>query len=495
MIIFYFLSDCLAYQTNPDKVCSVYQEKKSTGIVPLHLGGRTLPHNLEAEEAVIGGILFSGKALHQVGELVRPEDFYHDHLRVIYETMIELDALFCPIDLITVADQLRKNGFMAKLKAHREELYLAQIASQISTIENITYHASIVRDKAITRKLIDASARVIDQGLSDPSDVNEYLDHSQQTIFEVVNRTNKQSYEPIRKILTATIQTLEQRYQKKELITGVPTGYKKFDELTTGLQAGELIIIAARPSMGKTAFALNCAQNAAALHKIPVLVFSLEMSKESLIERMLCSESKIDSQRLRGRGGPMEPKDWINLTKAASKIASAPLWIDDSGAPSLMEIRAKCRRWRGDSSIFPSGENKTGLVVIDYLQLIQARLQSKDSNREREISEISRGLKALAKELGLPVVALSQLNRSVESRADKRPMASDLRESGAIEQDADLICFIYRDEVYNKETKEQGVAEIIIGKQRNGPTDTVKLTFLNRYTRFENMAEGRSEYG
>jgi len=490
-----FKSDSLAECKKPARVRCVYQEKNLVGNAPLHLGKRTLPHNLEAEEAVIGGILFSGKALHQVAELVSSQDFYHEHLRVIFDAMLELDALSCPIDLITIADQLRKNGAMAKLKAHKEEFYLAQIASQISTVENITHHASIVRDKAITRKLIEASARVIDQGLEDPSDINEYLDRSQQAVFEVANRTSKQSYEPIRKILNTTISTLEQRYQRKELITGVPTGYKKFDELTTGLQPGELIIVAARPSMGKTAFALNCAQNAATLHQIPALVFSLEMSKESLIERMLCSESKIDSQRLRGRGGPMEPKDWINLTKAASKIAGAPLWIDDSGSPTLMEIRAKCRRWRSDSSIFPPGANRIGMIVVDYLQLIQGRYQGKDSNREREISEISRGLKALAKELSLPVVALSQLNRSVESRADKRPMSSDLRESGAIEQDADLICFIYRDEVYNKETKDQGVAEIIIGKQRNGPTDTVKLAFLNRYTRFENMAEGRNEYG
>ena len=274
-------------------------------------------------------------------------------------------------------------------------------------------------------------------------------------------------------------------------MTGVATDYLKFDEMTAGFQPGDLVIIAARPSMGKTAFAMNCAQNAALNHGIPTLVFSLEMSKESLIERVLCSEARVESQKL--RSGFLETRDWIGITKAAGRIAEAPMWIDDSGAPSLMEIRAKCRRWRSDSAVFPQGIEQLGLVVVDYLQLVHGTPQGREQNREREISEISRGFKALAKELKVPVVALSQLNRSVESRADKRPMASDLRESGAIEQDADVICFIYRDEFYNKETADKGVAEIIIGKQRNGPTGTARLNFQSQYTRFENLAEDRSE--
>lgn len=450
---------------------------------------RVLPNNLDAEESVIGGILFNGRALNQVGELLLPEDFYHPALQAIYEAILELDGQSRPIDLITVAEQLRQCGTMAKLRAYNGEAYLAELANKVATVENIAYHARIVRDKSTARRLIETSATIQGKGYQDYADVNDYLDEAQRAIFEIANRSTRQAYEPVRKVLNTAIKNLETRFNKKDAITGVPTGFRKFDEMTAGLQPGDLIIIAARPSMGKTSYVMNCAQNAALNFGVPVLVFSLEMSKESLIERVLCSEARVDSQRL--RGGFLETRDWINVTKAASRISEASMWIDDSGSPTLMEIRAKCRRWRGDSSIFKNGLSQHALVVVDYLQLIQGRAAGRDASREREISEISRGLKALAKELALPVVALSQLNRSVEARADKRPMASDLRESGAIEQDADLICFIYRDEVYNKDSPEKGISEIIIGKQRNGPTGTVRLTFLNQFTRFENLAEER----
>lgn len=453
-------------------------------------GRRVLPHNREAEEAVIGGILFNGKAFGQVVERITVHDFYHEPLKAIFASMIELDQQSKPIDIVTVAEQMRQSDLLPKLRAYNGEAYLAELATQVATVENISHHAQIVYDKAMARRLIEGATTILEKGYSDDGDVREYMNQSQQIIFDIVNRSNKQSYEPVREVLTKTIKTLEQRYSRKEAITGVPTGYTKLDELTAGLQPGELVIIAARPSMGKTALAINCAQHAALRHNIPSLIFSVEMSKESLMERLLCSEARIDSQRL--RAGFLETRDWIHLTKAASHLSEAPIWIDDSGAPTLMEIRAKCRRWRSDPMIFKKGMSQHGMVVVDYLQLLQGTTHSKDANREREISEISRGLKALAKELSVPVVALSQLNRSVESRADKRPMASDLRESGAIEQDADVICFIYRDEVYNKETTDKGVAEIIIGKQRNGPTGVVRLAFLNQYTRFENLAEHRN---
>ena len=457
---------------------------------------RVLPFSIDAEESVLGGILFSGRALSQVADLIESADFYDKRHETIFTAMVELEQRSRPIDIITVAEEMRRQGTIAALSASGSEAYLAELANKIASVDNITQHARIVRSKSTARRLILAASDIVDKGYGDQLEVDEYIDQAQQAVFEIQSRSSRASYEPVRRILHGAIKALEGRYHRKQAITGVPTGYAAFDEMTAGLQPGDLIIIAARPSMGKTSFVMNCAQNAALDHGMPVLVFSLEMSKQSLIERVLCCEARVESQKL--RSGFLESRDWIGITKAAARVAEAPMWIDDSGSPSLMEIRAKCRRWRSDPNVFPhgigeqgAGEPPLGLVVIDYLQLVHGSSNSRDSSREREISEISRGLKALAKELGLPMVALSQLNRSVESRADKRPMSSDLRESGAIEQDADLICFIYRDEVYNKESDDKGVAEIIIGKQRNGPTGTVRLAFLNQYTRFENLAEDR----
>ncbi|MFO0574949.1 MAG: replicative DNA helicase [Polyangia bacterium] len=452
-------------------------------------GGRVPPSSRDAEESVIGGVLFSGRAITLVADLLIPDDFYDIKHEAIFAAMLELDQRSQPIDLITVAEQMRASGTLSKLAAVGSEAFLAELANKVATVENIVHHAGIVRSMSTKRRLIRASSSIAEKGYNPDLEADKYIDQAQQAVFEISSRSNRQSYEAVRKVLHTAIKALEQRFSRKEAITGVGTDYTKFDEMTAGMQPGDLIIIAARPSMGKTSFVMNCAQNAALNHNVPTLVFSLEMSKESLIERVLCCEARIDAQKL--RTGMLETRDWINITKAASRVAEAPMWIDDGGSPTLMEIRSKCRRWRSDSSIFPKGIEQHGLVVIDYLQLVHGSSAGASESREREISEISRGLKALAKELRVPVVALSQLNRSVESRADKRPMPSDLRESGAIEQDADLICFIYRDEVYNKETPDRGVAEIIIGKQRNGPTGTVRLAFFNQYTRFENLAEDR----
>jgi replicative DNA helicase len=448
-------------------------------------GRRVLPHSLEAERSVVGGILLHPKAFSQVVEHVAAEEFYHPAHQAIFQAMVDLDNSSRPIDQVTVAEQMRASETFKALRAFNGESYFAELTSSVVTVENIGYHARMVRGKATVRKLIEAAQEVAAHGYGDYGDIDEFIDSAERSIFEIAQRSQRSSYERLGKILKAAIGAIEQRYERKQAITGVPSGFHALDAMTSGFQPGDLVIVAARPSMGKTSLVMNCVQNAAIDFGVPCLVFSLEMSKESLTERLICSESRIDSQRL--RGGFLEQRDWINLTKGASRISEAPIWIDDSGAPTLLEIRAKCRRWRSDPAIFKSIEQH-GMVVVDYLQLISGRAGGgKDQNREREISEISRGLKALAKELRVPVIALSQLNRGVESREkDKRPRLSDLRESGAIEQDADVIGFIYRDEVYNKETPDKGVAEVIIGKQRNGPVGSVRLRFLNEYTRFEN---------
>jgi replicative DNA helicase len=452
--------------------------------------GRVLPHSQEAEESVIGGVLLHPRAFNQVAEFLQPDDFYHPALRAVYEAMLELERASKPIDSLTVVEQMRALETFDKLRAFNGADYLTELAAKVVTVENIEYHARIVRGKATARRLVAACSEIAARGYGEYGDVDEFIDAAEHEIFEVAQRSQKTTFEPIKKVLRDTIAALAARYERKQAITGVPTAYHKFDDMTAGLQPGDLIIIAARPSMGKTSLVMNAVQNAALIHKVPALVFSLEMSKVSLAERLLSSTARVDSSKL--RRGMLDQRDWVAITKAASDIAEAPIFIDDSGSPSLLEIRAKARRWRADTKIFQAN-TQLGMIVIDYMQLIQGRA-SRDDNRQREISEISRGLKALAKELNVPVVALSQLNRSLESREDKRPKLSDLRESGAIEQDADLIVFIYRDEVYSKDQckeEDKGVAEIIIGKQRNGPTGTCRLAFLNTYTRFENLAEGR----
>jgi len=451
------------------------------------------PQSIEAEESVVGGILLHPSSFNRVAEFLVAEDYYHPALKAIYEAMIELERASKPIDSLTVVEQMKALETIDKLRAFNGPDYLTELMGKVVTIENIEYHARIVRGKATARRLVSACSEIAARGYGEYGDVDQFIDAAEQEIFEVAQRSEKKSFEPIKKILKETIAALGQRYERKQAITGVPTTYTRFDDMTAGLQPGDLVIIAARPSMGKTAFVMNAVANASVQFGIPALVFSLEMSKVSLGERLLCAQARVDSSKL--RRGMLDQRDWVQITKAASDIAEAPIYIDDSGSPSLLEIRAKSRRWRADPRIFKQPD-QLGMIVIDYLQLIQGRA-AKDDNRQREISEISRGLKALAKELKVPVVALSQLNRSLENREDKRPKMSDLRESGAIEQDADVICFIYRDEVYSKDQckeDDKGVAEIIIGKQRNGPTGVCRLAFLNMYTRFENLADGR-DYG
>jgi len=437
---------------------------------------RLPPQNIEAEQCVLGSILLQQGAMAKAAELLSEEDFYRDAHRLIFRSMVALFEKNEPIDLITVADHLRNSR---KLEEAGGPAYLASLTDTVPVASNIAHYARIVREKAILRRLIQTSTEIASRCYEEQDDIDGLLDEVEQTVFEISRSKSGQSYHPMNEVVKTTFQYVETLYERKELVTGVPTEYHDFDKMTAGLQPSDLIILAGRPSMGKTALALNIVQNCALLHKVPIVVFSLEMSKEQLGLRMLCSVSRVDAYRL--RTGFLKDNDWEKLTRAYNMLIDAPIFIDDTPALSILEMRAKARRLKTEHNI--------GMVVVDYLQLVKGRANAQ--SREQEISEISRSLKAMAKELNVPVIALSQLNRSLESRPNKRPQLSDLRESGAIEQDADVICFIYRDEVYNKseDNPNKGIAELIIGKQRNGPTGTVKLAFLNHITTFENLAQ------
>ncbi len=439
------------------------------------LAQRLPPQSLEAEVSVLGGVLLENEALNRVVEVVNESDFYREAHRQIFSALLGLYERNEPADLITLSETLKKRDALEEVGGIE---YLNSLVNSVPTAANIVYYAKIIKEKSIVRKLINRATEIISQGYGDTGDVDEFLDRSERLIFEISEDRVRPSFFPIKDIIKASFKTIEKLYEKKQLITGVPTGFTKLDELTSGLQASDLIIVAGRPSMGKTALALNIAQHAAIEGGIPSAIYSLEMSKEQLALRMLCSNAKVDAHRL--RGGFLSEADWPNLTRAAGHLSEAPIFIDDTPGLTVLEMRAKSRRLKA--------EHNLGLVVVDYLQLMRGRADSE--TREQEISDISRSLKALAKELALPVIALSQLNRKVEDRGDKRPQLADLRESGAIEQDADVIIFLYRDEVYNRseDNPHKGKAEIIIGKQRNGPTDRFELAFLDKYTCFENLS-------
>lgn len=433
------------------------------------------PQNVEAEQAVLGSILLKADAFGNVLEILKTTDFYKDSHRIIYETMIDLFEKNEPLDLLTVSNLLRDKN---KIEQIGGTIYLATLTSIVPVTANIASYAKIIREKSILRKLISVNTDIAARCYEEQNDIDILVDEAEQAIFDIAGTKSDQNFTPIKSIVPKAFAAVEQLYKRKELITGVPTGYAEIDKMTAGLQASDLIILAARPSMGKTSFAMNIAQHAALVEKTGVAVFSLEMSKEQLVMRLLSSVGRIDSQRI--RTGKLRSEDWPKLTRAVGMLSEAPMFIDDTPAISVLEMRAKLRRLAAQHDI--------GLVVVDYLQLMRGRATIE--NRTQEISEISRSLKALAKEHNIPVIALSQLNRGLENRTDKRPMMADLRESGAIEQDADVICFIYRDEVYNKseDNPERGIAEIIIGKQRNGPTGVARLTFIKEFTMFENMS-------
>ena len=437
------------------------------------------PQNLEAEASILGGVLLDNEAINTVIELVKADDLYRESHRKIYRAMVDLWDRNEPVDLITLSDQLKARG---ELEDVGGSAYLAELASQVPTAANIAYYARIVREKAILRHLIRTSTDIATRGMEERGDVDDFLDDAERAIFDISEDRVRASFVRVGDVMTDTIKKVDELYHRKEMVTGVPTGYRDLDRLTAGFQPSDLLIVAGRPGMGKTAFALNIAVNAA-LQGIGVAIFSLEMAMEQLVLRMLCSEARVDHSRL--RTGYLREHEFPALVKTAGQLGDAPVYIDDTPAITVLEVRAKTRRLLRDRT------RKIGLVIIDYLQLMRGHRDS--PNREQEISEISRSLKALAKELRVPVVALSQLNRRVEERGDKHPQMADLRESGAIEQDADVIMFVYRDDAYDA-NKNPGVAEINIAKQRNGPVDTIRMTFLKEYTRFEDYT-GRDDEG
>ena len=441
---------------------------------------RVLPHNLDAEASILGGILLRNDVLLQL-ETLEIDDFYHNQHKVVFEAIRNLEAAAKPIDVVTVENEVAKKG---KLEAIGGIAFLGELALRVPTVDNILAYTEIVKDHSQARKLILASSEISEKGYEDGLEVRDYLDDAEAKIFEVTQRKDKTGPEPLKGLVKKVFSSLDERFKSSDGITGVPTGFADLDSRTAGLQPTELIVLAARPAMGKTSFAMSIAQNAATSGGWPCLVFSLEMSSTQLAERMLCSEARVDSSAL--RRGQLQRQDMTNLTYAAATLSKAPILIDDTPALSLREVRARARRFRANKELFAG--KKFGLILVDYLQLMRGSPQAAKASREQEISEISRGLKSLAKELECPVVALSQLNRSLEQRTDKRPQLSDLRESGAIEQDSDVILFIYRDVIYNKDTENPHVAEVIIGKNRHGATGTVETHFEGRYTRFENLA-------
>ncbi|MFH0811121.1 MAG: replicative DNA helicase [Pseudomonadota bacterium] len=435
---------------------------------------RVPPQSIEAEQSVLGACLIGPEAMAQVADVIRPQDFYRTDHGLIFAAMLDLFDRHIPVDLVSVSDTLHQRGEMEQAGG---SAYLARLCDAVPTMAGLVYHARIIRDKALLRELICTAAQVSAQAYEASEPVENVLDAAESGIFAIAERTIHGAFVTLKKVVEEGIATVQSRYENKGAVTGISTGYRGLDNLTSGLQRSDLIIIAGRPSMGKTAFALNLARNAALELDAPVAFFSLEMSSEQLGLRLLASQSKVESDKL--RSGFLSPHEWGRLTDAADALSKAQIYIDDTAALSVMEMRAKSRRLKS--------EKKCDLIVVDYLQLMRG--SGRTDSREQEISEISRSLKGLAKELKVPVVALSQLNRKVEERPNKRPQLADLRESGAIEQDADVIMFVYRDKVYNPESPAQNTAEVIIGKQRNGPLGKVELTFLDRFTSFEEMVK------
>ena len=439
--------------------------------------GRIPPQSIEAEQSVLGSMLIDKEVVPVVMEILKPEDFYRPDHREIYNVIIELFDKAQPIDLITVSERLKLHG---KLELVGGLEYLSNIATEVPTTANVRNYSKIVEEKALLRKLIKASSDIVDMGFNASEEVSYILDRAEQSVFDILQKRSSQGFVPIKDVLVDTFNNLEEMYNNKGNITGIPTGFNDLDFKTSGLHNSDLILIAARPAMGKTAFALNLAQNAAVHSHVPVAVFSLEMSKDQLVNRILCSEAMVDSNRM--KTGKLEDNDWQKVAKALAPLSEAPIYIDDTPGISMMEIRAKCRRLKLEKNL--------GLVIIDYLQLMQGR--GKNDNRQQEISEISRSLKILAKEINVPVITLSQLSRATETRADHKPILSDLRESGAIEQDADIVMFIYRDDYYNPDTDKPNVAEIIVAKHRNGSTGSVDLKWRGEFTKFDNLEKYRT---
>jgi len=437
---------------------------------------RLPPQNIDAEQAVLGAMLIKKEAIAEVSQLLLPEDFYRDAHKIIYDAMLTLFNRNEPADIVTVTNYLDKENKLDKVGGIT---FVTALANIVPTAANVLYHANIVREKADLRHLINTATDIAGMAYEASDDVADVIDKSEKMIMEVANRQNVSAFTPMKDIVIETFDKINILYESKGGLTGIPCGFKDLDALTSGLQASDLILVAARPSMGKTAFTLNIAANVALKAKKTVAFFSLEMSKQQLVQRMLCSEGAIDSQKL--KNGDLNEEDWDKLVRTADKVSAAPLYIDDTAGITVMELRSKARRLKAEHGL--------DLIIIDYLQLMQGRSKGGSDNRQQEISEISRSLKAVARELNVPVIALSQLSRSVESRQIKRPMLSDLRESGSLEQDADIVMFLYREDYYDPETTNKNITEVIVAKHRNGPVDTVKMFFKKEFTRFNDLSK------
>lgn len=430
------------------------------------------PHNLEAEQAILGSMMIDKEAVYTATSILLPDDFYKESHQIIFKTLLDRDLKSEPIDMITLTEELRQKNNLDKVGGIG---YIAAIANTVPTAANARYYADIVAEKAILRSLIRSTTNIANRCYEDREDTYELLDNAEKMVLEIAGKRNATGLIPIKQVLSDTLEKIEYLANKKGSVTGIPSYYTDLDRMTSGWQPSDLIILAARPAMGKTSFGLNIALNAAVKGKLSVAVFSLEMSREQLVQRLMSSEAMIDQHKL--RTGRLQDEEWVRLTKAAQPLSIAQIYIDDTPSISILELRAKARRLKAERGL--------ELVVVDYLQLMQINRRSE--NRQQEISEISRSLKALARELNVPVVAISQLSRAVEQSHEKRPALSHLRESGALEQDADLVMFIYREDYYNPDTDKPGVAEIIIAKHRNGPTGVVELGFIKEFTKFVDL--------
>lgn len=433
---------------------------------------RVPPHDATAEQAVLGSMFLDRDAASIALEVLSPDAFYRPDHRMVFEAAEELYRSGAPIDVVTVKNKLEEKGMFEQVGGLQ---FLAQLSTAVGTSVNVRHYAGIVEEKAVLRRLIRTAGEISQMSYEGKEDVNLIMDQAEKNIFDIMQGRHSEQFHHIRDIAVDSIEKIEDIYHSKGKLTGVSTGFVDFDAKTAGLQKSDLILLAARPSMGKTAFALNIIQNAAIRGNVPTAVFSLEMSREQLVNRMLCSEAMLDAQKL--RTGQLEENDWTDLIRAMGPLSEAPIYIDDTPGVTPMEVRSKCRRLKAEKGL--------GLIVIDYLQLMNGN--GRNDSRQQEISEISRSLKAIAREMEAPVIALSQLSRACEQRADHRPMLSDLRESGAIEQDADVVAFLYRDEYYFPDTEKKNQAELIIAKQRNGPTGTVDLIWMGQYTKFGNL--------
>jgi replicative DNA helicase len=441
---------------------------------------RVPPHDLEAERAVIGAMLVSETAVAAVAERLAAEDFYSEVHRIIYGAMMRLYSRGEPIDQLTLTNELRSVNEFERIGGRP---YVFQLVESVPTAANAGRYADIVRGKALLRAIIDVGSRITEDAFREPEDVSEALDSAEQLVYGVSNRTLREHLAPVSELAPGALEMIQRLYEQEGEVTGVETGFEDLDRLTTGFHKSDLIILAARPAMGKTALSLNAIWHASGEKKMPVAIFSLEMSKEQLVQRLISQTTRIPAQAL--RSGNVKAEDWPKLVRGVAEVSRAPIWIDDTAGVTLMEIRAKVRRLASQLNV--AGEMPLSLVVVDYLQLMVGQ-GNRAENRQQEIAEISRGLKVLARDLDVPVLAIAQLSRAVEARHDKRPLLSDLRDSGAIEQDADMVMFLYRDEYYNTGSDDKGIAEVIVGKHRNGPTGKVQLAWMQQYTKFASLA-------